>query len=154
MIIMKKTKNKKENKTTNNKQTKNNGGTFGDVRDIWVSGEPWGNLGQHFSLSFLKGCPGNLRGCPGHLSGGCPGNRRGRDSIFLKDFLRDVRGTLRGRCPGNLRGCPGNLGGTLGSTFPYQFLRDVGGTFGDVGDISRAGVGGTAGGPSQVPLQN
>ena len=104
------------------------GGTFGDVRDIWVSGEPWGNLGQHFSLSFLKGCPGNLRGCPGHLSGGCPGNRRGRDSIFLKDFLRDVGGTLRGRCRGNLRRCRGNLGGTLGSTFLKDFLRDVGGT--------------------------
>ena len=57
--------------------------------------------------------------------------------IFLKDFLRDVGGTLRGRCRGNLRGCRGNLGGTLGSTFPYYFLRDVGGTFGDVGDISR-----------------
>ena len=55
---------------------------------------------------------------------------------FLKDFLRDVGGTLWGRCRGNLRGCRGNLGGTLVSTFLEDFLRDVGGTFGDVGDIS------------------
>ena len=45
-------------------------------------------------------------------------------------------------------GCPGNLGGTLGSTFPYHFLRDVRGTFGDVRDIS---VRGTAGGARQAP---
>ena len=47
---------------------------------------------------------------------------------FLKDFLRDVGGTLWGRCRGNLRRCRGNLGGTLGSTFLKDFLRDVGGT--------------------------
>ena len=66
---------------------------------------------------------------------------------FLKDFLRDVGGTLWGRCRGNLRGCRGNLGGTLVSTFLEDFLRDVGGTFGDVGDISR-GVSGEPPGAS------
>ena len=49
--------------------------------------------------------------------------------------------------PSGVSGEPrGNLGGTLGSTFPYDFLRDVGGTFGDVGDISR-GMSGEPPGP-------
>ena len=47
---------------------------------------------------------------------------------FLKDFLRDVGGTLRGRCRGNLRGCRGNLGGILGSTFLKDFYRGGRGT--------------------------
>ena len=45
--------------------------------------------------------------------------------------------------PGEPSGVPGeprgNLGGTLGSTFPYDFLRDAGGTFG--------GMPGEPGGP-------
>ena len=51
--------------------------------------------------------------------------------------------------PSGVSGEPrGNLGGTLGSTFLKDFLRDVGGTFGDVGDISR-GMSGEPPGPGR-----
>ena len=49
--------------------------------------------------------------------------------------------------PSGVSGEPrGNLGGTLGSTFPYDFLRDVGGTFGGMPG-EPGGMPGEPGGP-------
>ena len=62
-------------------------------------------------------------------------------SAFLKDFLRDVGGTLWGT---GARAAAGGTGGTLGSTFLKDFLRDVGGTLWGTG--ARAPAGGTGAG--------
>ena len=57
--------------------------------------------------------------------------------IFLKDFLRDVGGTLRREMSGEPGGTFGDVGGTLGEPWAALFLRtstgEAGGPFGDVG---------------------